>query len=57
VGRLGKLKVAEWVLAIGNPFQLSQTVTLGIVSALRRSNIGAAWLRRLHPDRRGHQPR
>ena len=37
-----KLKVAEWVLAIGNPFQLSQTVTLGIVSALRRSNIGAA---------------
>ncbi len=37
-----KLKVAEWVLAIGNPFQLSQTVTLGIVSALGRANIGAA---------------
>jgi Do/DeqQ family serine protease len=32
-----KLKVAEWVLAIGNPFQLNQTVTLGIVSALGRS--------------------
>ena len=32
MGRLGKLRVAEWVLAIGNPFQLSGTVTLGIVS-------------------------
>jgi hypothetical protein len=36
-GDSGKLKVAEWVLAIGNPFQLNQTVTLGIVSALGRS--------------------
>jgi Do/DeqQ family serine protease len=41
-GDSGRLKVAEWVLAIGNPYQLSQTVTLGIVSALGRSNIGAA---------------
>ena len=32
-----KLRVAEWVLAIGNPFQLSGTVTLGIVSAINRS--------------------
>ena len=39
-GDSAKLKVAEWVLAIGNPFQLNQTVTLGIVSALGR-NIGA----------------
>ena len=39
-GDSSKLKVAEWVLAIGNPFQLNQTVTLGIVSALGR-NIGA----------------
>ena len=30
------LRVAEWVLAIGNPFQLNQTVTLGIVSATNR---------------------
>jgi S1-C subfamily serine protease len=29
--------VAEWVLAIGNPFQLSGTVTLGIVSTVTRS--------------------
>ncbi len=36
-GDSSKLKVAEWVLAIGNPFQLNQTVTLGIVSATGRS--------------------
>ena len=39
-GDSDQLKVAEWVLAIGNPFQLSQTVTLGIVSALGRTNVG-----------------
>ena len=41
-GDSSKLKVAEWVLAIGNPFQLSQTVTLGIVSAIGRTNVGVA---------------
>ena len=41
-GDSAKLKVAEWVLAIGNPFQLNQTVTLGIVSAIGRTNIGVA---------------
>ena len=39
-GDSSRLTVAEWVLAIGNPFQLSQTVTLGIVSALGRTNVG-----------------
>jgi serine protease Do len=41
-GDSSKLKVAEWVLAIGSPFQLNQTVTLGIVSALGRANVGIA---------------
>ena len=41
-GDSSRLKVAEWVLAIGNPFQLNQTVTLGIVSALGRANVGIA---------------
>ena len=35
-GDSSKLRIAEWVLAIGNPFQLSGTVTLGIVSTVSR---------------------
>lgn len=36
-----KLKIGEWVLAVGNPFNLTSTVTAGIVSAKSRGNIGA----------------
>jgi Do/DeqQ family serine protease len=41
-GDSDKLRIAEWVMAIGNPFQLSQTVTMGIVSAVGRANLGLA---------------
>ena len=40
VGDSDALKVGEWVLAVGNPFNLNSTVTAGIVSAKARS-IGA----------------
>jgi serine protease Do len=39
-GDSNRAKVAEWVLAIGSPYQLNQTVTLGIISALGRRNLG-----------------
>jgi Do/DeqQ family serine protease len=39
-GDSAKAEVGEYVVAVGNPFQLNQTVTMGIISATGRSNIG-----------------
>lgn len=38
-GNSNELKLGEWVLAVGNPFNLTSTVTAGIVSAMTR-NLG-----------------
>ncbi len=39
-GNSDKLQVGEFVLAIGNPYGLNHTVTMGIISAMGRANVG-----------------
>src|SRR5258707_4831819 len=40
LGRMDQTRVGDVVLAIGNPFGVGQTVTIGIVSALGRNHLG-----------------
>ena len=40
LGQMDNLNIGDVVLAIGNPFGVGQTVTMGIVSALGRSHLG-----------------
>jgi serine protease Do len=42
LGNSDNLKVGQWVVAAGAPFNLAQTITAGIVSATGRSNVGIA---------------
>jgi len=42
LGNSDNLRVGEWAIAIGNPFGLDQTVTVGVISATGRSDVGVA---------------
>ncbi|MDO9069712.1 MAG: DegQ family serine endoprotease [Deltaproteobacteria bacterium] len=40
LGDSDKLDVGQWAIAIGNPFGLDRTMTVGVISATGRSNVG-----------------
>ena len=42
LGNSDNIEVGDWVIAIGNPFGLSETVTVGVISAVGRSNVHIA---------------
>lgn len=55
LGRSDGIRTGDVCLAIGNPFGVGQTVTMGIISATGRNQARSEHLRGLHPDRRGDQ--
>jgi serine protease DegQ len=56
-GDAASAQIGDVVLAIGNPFGVGQTVTMGIVLRPRPHSTRHQHLRKLHPDGRRHQPR
>jgi serine protease Do len=42
MGNSDRIEIGDWVIAIGNPFGLSETVTVGVISAVGRSNVHIA---------------
>ena len=42
LGNSDAVRVGEWAIAIGNPFGLDQTVTVGVISATARADVGIA---------------
>lgn len=42
LGDSDTIRVGQWAIAIGNPFGLTQTVSIGVVSATGRANVGVA---------------
>jgi serine protease Do len=56
-GNSNDLQVGDWVLAVGNPFNLTSTVTAGIVSAKGRSDFNILGNRQRNPyERQGSTP-
>ena len=42
LGDSDTIRAGQWAIAIGNPFGLSQTVSIGVISATGRANVGVA---------------
>ncbi|MBI4572601.1 MAG: DegQ family serine endoprotease [candidate division NC10 bacterium] len=40
LGDAARIRIGEWAIAIGNPFGLDQTVTVGVISAVGRADVG-----------------